>query len=728
MQKNFSRNRAKKWLIRSEVEQIRVEDVGAISNSLHLLPVTAQLLYQRGYHDPKSAGDFICLKTEMLCDPMKLSDIQPAAERMIQAIRTGEKITIYGDYDVDGVTAVSTLYLYLKEKGADVSYYIPNRTSEGYGVSLAAIDKLAGEGTTLIITVDTGITAIEEVAYAKSLGVDFVVTDHHECRTELPLAVGVVNPHRPGDEYPFKELAGVGVIFKVICAVEHLYTKRDMQSCVRELCGKYADLVAIGTIADVMPVKGENKIIIKFGLSLIEKTERVGLKALMACINAPGDTGNRTRKKTKITSAYIGYTIAPRINAAGRIRSASLAADLFLTDDPAVAEGLAQQLCDANKERQSEENTIMQEAFAKIEEEHDFENDPVIILDANTWHHGVIGIVSSRITEHYGLPSILISFEGMDNTGDSPDDMGKGSGRSIKGMNLVDALVHSSEYLAKFGGHELAAGLSVKRGDLPAFRKAINAYAREHLDEEALTPILEADMVLSPQDVSMNLAEELQILEPFGVANPVPVFVMKNMELRECTPIGGGKHTRLTVGFGEKYFQAMCFSCSQSQLNLYPGDKVDMNFTLDINEYNGRRTVQLIVRDIRLSSSVEADIQKDRERFARIWAGESYSDEDVLPVRDDFVAVYTLVQRNVRAGMREISHRALQAKLYAAGAKNIGYVKLKLIVRILQELNLLGIEEISEEYYSFRCHYTDKKTDLDKSNLLRRLRNQHKQA
>lgn len=725
MQKKLKRTPTKKWLVRAEAEPVEMQAVAEIARSLHLNPIVAQLLYQRGYHDPKSAGDFICLKTEMLCDPWLLADVRPAVDRILRAIANGEKITVYGDYDVDGVTAVSTAYLYLREKGADVSYYIPNRSGEGYGVSCAALQKIAEDGTTLVITVDTGITAVEEVRYARTLGMDFVITDHHECHSELPDAVGVVNPHRPDDVYPFKELAGVGVIFKVICAIEQAHTGRPMLECVKDLCAKYADLVCIGTIADVMPVRGENKIIIKYGLSLIENTKRVGLKALLRAVTAPNDSGSRSKKSPKITSGYIGYTIAPRINAAGRIRSASIAAELFLTENVAYADTLAAQLCEANRERQAEENTIMQEAFAKIDANHDFDRDPVIILDADTWHQGVIGIVASRITEHYGLPSILISFEGNGNAG-APDDIGKGSGRSIKGMNLVEALVHASDTLVKFGGHELAAGLSVKRSDLPAFRRAVNDYARAHLTEDSLIPTLEADMILTAPDLTMDLAEELRILEPFGVSNPVPVFVLRDLELRDCVGIGGGKHTRLTVGQDNSYFQAMCFSCPPDRLNLFPGDRVDINFTLDINEYNGRRSIQLIARDVRPSDTLRLREERERERFARIWAGETYTEDDVLPTRDEFVAVYTLVQRNVRAGITRLTHRALLSKLFASGTGSIGYVKLKMIIRVFQELNLLGIEEVSEEVYDFHYNFSDKKTDLDKSNLLRRLRAQHR--
>lgn len=727
MQKIFAKGKEKTWFIRAEQTPVPQAEITRLSDSLERSPIVAELLWLRGYHDTEEAADFLSMRTELMYDPRGLRDADRASARIRAAIESHEKIVIYGDYDVDGVTAVCTLYLYLRDKGADVAYYIPNRTSEGYGVSEQAVDKLIEAGARLIITVDTGITASEEVAYAKERGVDFVITDHHECRAELPDAVAVINPHRPDDEYPFKELAGVGVVFKLLCVLEHDLSGDSMIESVRRVCYAYADLVAIGTVADVMPMRSENKIIVKLGLPLIENTTRPGLRALLDAVNAPVGDRPHARKKTKLTSGFIGYVLAPRINAAGRIRSASIAVELFLSENPARAAELAEELCVANKERQAEENTIMQEAYAKIEAEHDFENDPVIILDSDHWHHGVIGIVSSRITEHYGLPSILISFEGAENHGG--EDVGKGSGRSIKGMNLVDALVHSSEHLVKFGGHELAAGLSVTRSELPAFREAINQYAREVLTDEALTPTLDADMELAPGDITMELAEELTLLEPYGAGNPMPVFVLRDMELAECTPISGGKHTRLLVTRGGKSLQAMFFSCPSSELNLFVGDTVDLVFTVDINEYNGRRSVQLIGRDVRLSQRENDRMCLEKQRFERIWGGESFTEGDVLPTRDDFAAVYTLVRRSVRCGIDEMSHRALLTKLHtSAPALKVGYVKLKLIIRILQELNLLGIEEVSDEFYHFRLNYADRKTDLDKSNLLRRLRTQYRQA
>ncbi len=726
MQTN-EKNIKKKWIVRIPCTDSVHEEETAIEKTLGVHPVVARLLVGRGCHTPEEARAFVNLEKEMLCDPFLLKDIEPAVERIRTAIDRHEKITVYGDYDVDGVTAVCTLYLWLRDKGADVGYYIPNRSGEGYGVSCSAVDKLADEGTTLIITVDTGITAVEEVLHAKTRGVDFVITDHHECRSNLPEAVATVNPHRPDCAYPFKDLAGVGVVFKLIAALEEKISGDTRLQCIGRLCEEYADLVAIGTIADVMPIVGENKLIVRYGLEMIGKTKRKGLRALMDAAAAPKGDARKAKAAAKITSSYIGYTIAPRINAAGRIRSASRAVELFLAETDADAASIAAELCEANRERQDEENRIMQDAYKKIDEGYDFEKNPVIVLDADDWHHGVIGIVASRITEKYGLPSILISFEGCNPDAHTDSDMGKGSGRSIKGMNLVDALVACSEHLAKFGGHELAAGLSVTRGELPAFREALFAYARGVLTGDALEPTLEADCVLSTADISLDLAEELRILEPYGVANPVPVFILRGVGVLEVTPVSGGKHTRFLLGNDGVQFPAIFFGKSPSDLNIFVGDTADILFNLDINEWNGRRTVQLIARDMYLSDDARTEENAEREIFARIWAGENFeASGNYLPTRDDFAAVYTLVCRSLRNGCDSLSHRAILSRLAAEKNTSIGYVKLKIIIRVLQEMNLLGIEEYSDEHYTFKMRFSPKKVDLEKSNILKKLRSQQK--
>lgn len=724
---NQNEKKEKNWILKSTDTPELAEKVSKIASALGINPVVARLLYNRGYEDAAAAKSFIYMESEMLSDPFKMKDVDAAIEGIKAAVSAGEKITVYGDYDVDGVTSVCTLYLYLKSLGASVEYYIPNRAGEGYGVSAQAIDAIKENGSSLIITVDTGTTAIDEVEYAKSLGIRFIVTDHHECHAALPEAMAVVNPHRPDCEYPFKDLAGVGVVFKLICAYEERVFGKTRIEAASKIFGDYADLVAIGTIADVMPIKEENRIIVKYGLDMIERTSRVGLAALIEASSAKTEvqrTGTR-KKKTKITSGYIGYTIAPRINAAGRIKTASMAVELFLCEDRAKALSIAEELCRTNKERQAEENKIMHEAYQKIEK-YDIEKNPVIVLDADNWHHGVIGIVASRITEKYVRPAILVSFEGNESGTPSPDDIGKGSGRSIKGMNLVDALCHCGNHLVKFGGHELAAGLSVTRGELDNFRNLINEYARSILTEKDMIQTVEADCELDFSELNLSLAKSIQLLEPYGVSNPIPVFIMRGVTVAEISGISDGKHTRLALGNGRYNISAMYFSNSPESLGVYVGDKVDVLFNLDINEWGGRENVQLIVRDLKPSRQEAEEILALRERFEEIKNGAPFTkEENILPSREDFAAVYRFMLATLRSGSDTLSHKKILAKFRGGDeGVNIGYIKLKVIVMVMKELNIANIEDASDEVYRFNIQYKTTKTELDKSTLLRRLRSQ----
>lgn len=727
MNKRKNTVKEKKWIIKSaETESTRAA-VRSIADGLGINPIIANLLYDRGYKDAASAKKFIYMESEVLSDPLKMADMQLAVERISEAIKKREKITVYGDYDVDGVTSVCTLYLYLKSHGADVDYYIPNRIGEGYGVSVPAISALAEKGTKLIITVDTGITADAEVEFAKSIGIEFVVTDHHECRQVLPGACAVVNPHRPDCPSTFKELAGVGVVFKLICACEQHLTGKRASAAALDVISEYADLVAIGTIADVMPIKEENRLIVSYGLGMMENTKRIGLSAIIEAASGKNDiqrAANR-KKRQKISSSYIGYTLAPRINAAGRIKTASMAVELFLSDNYEHAYSIAEQLCEANKERQNEENKIMQEAYRKIEE-NGYDSMHVIVLDADNWHHGVIGIVASRITEKYGRPSILVSFEGNDSTSPEATDVGKGSGRSIKGMNLVDALCHCKDELVKFGGHELAAGLSVTRENLNTFRQKINEYAEKTLTEENMIPTVDADLEISLSDANIDLADGLRILEPYGVGNPVPSFIIRSVTVTEMSPVSEGKHTRFAFTDGNGVVTGMFFSCTTSSLGLYVGDKVDVLFNIDINEWAGRRNAQLIIRDIKQSASQRSFIKMEHDRFDEVWNGGKFTpDEQILPTRDDFAIVYRTLFEAVRSGIDVLTVRDI---IYRVGARKeaapVGYIKLLIIIKVMQELNIMGIEELAEETYRFKVQYKAGKTELDKSNLLRRLRSQ----
>ncbi len=704
-------NKRKQWNVTTTKPE-SASAVAEIAEKLHISRQTAALLYNRGFTDTEKAWQFIKKETVMFHDAFKLKDMDKAVARIMQAIENKEKIIIYGDYDVDGVTSVSILYMYLRDRGATVSYYIPSRTGEGYGINPTAIESLVAGGLNLLITVDTGITAVEETEYAKTQGVDVIITDHHECRNELPNAVAVINPRREDCDYPFKELAGVGVVFKLLCALECTYAQKGEgdKDYLRAICDRYADLIAIGTVADVMPLVDENRLIVSIGLSKIENKRRVGLEALFEKSANPNDK-KYPKKKKKITSTLISYVIAPRINAAGRISNATRAVELFLTESMPKALEIAEELCSINRERQSEENNIIEQAYKKIHEEHDFDKDLIIVLAEENWHNGVIGIVSSRITEHYNLPSILISYDG---------ETGKGSGRSIKGLNIVDALVHCSDLLLKYGGHELAAGLSIERSKVPEFKERINAYAREHLKGDSLVTSVDIDCELQTKDLNLEFAEELYLLEPYGIANPMPTFVLRNAEIVDCMPIGNGRHTKYTVKKDGQSLTALFFGKPITELDYYPGDDVDIVFTIDINEYQNNKNVQMIVKDIDYAASLKQRIEADRALYNEIKEGRKIrADEDIVPTRDDFVKIYIYIQQEVRQGNDTISIHSLMHRI-----KNMPYVKIRFVIDILRETNILGVEkaEFEEDKYIFKLYSFKNKINLDKSNIYRTLK------
>lgn len=682
----------KRWNIK-DVRRTHAAEIEAIAASLDISSLTAALLCARELDTPEKARAFLQRDRESFEDPFLMRDMDCAVDRILRALEDGERITIYGDYDVDGVTAVSTLYLYLRSKGAKISYYIPERISEGYGVNEGAIDSIAADGTTLIVTVDTGITAVREVEYASSIGVDMVITDHHECHDELPRACAVVNPHRPDCGYPFKELAGVGVAFKLICAIEQTLVPHDGRYLHR-LCSEYGDIVAIGTVADVMPLIGENRLIVSIGLRLIEDGSRLGISAL--CDAASGDGKDQKPgaeiKRKKVTSSFIGYTLAPRLNAAGRIRNASMSVELFLTSDRDRADEIAHQLCEINRERQECENAMAEEAYAMIEQTHDFEHDRVIVLSAEQWHHGVIGIVASRITERYGLPSILISFDGgrYRSGGMSEDDVGKGSGRSVRGMNLAAGLAECREHLVKAGGHEMAAGLSVKRGELESFRRAICNYAASVLSDEDLIPMIDADAEVALSELTLDTVSEFSLLEPYGTTNPVPVFAARDAVLEDISAIGGGKHTRLLLRDEDGAVSAVLFGRSPAELQLSRGDTVDLLFNPDINEFRGKKSVQLIVRDIRICERTLTERETMIAKYNRLMDDKTIMiPRELLPVREDFKKVYLYIRSLLRTSPDDpINIYKLLAGSFGMSVK--GYIRLRFTLAVLVQSGILS--------------------------------------
>ena len=715
----------KKWVVKEFDEA----DVLNIASSLGCSRALATLIYTRGYKTPEKAREFLEKSQEILHDPFLLNGMDLAVNRIIRALSEKERITIYGDYDVDGVTSVSILYLYLKNKGADVDYYIPSRKGEGYGVSSDAIDILHARGTNLIITVDTGVTAIKEVEYASSLGIDVVVTDHHECTDQLPNAIAVINPKRRDTTYPFASLAGVGVAFKLLCALESELEGISITDATRSVAYNYSDFAAIGTIADVMPVVDENRIIISLGLHVAEKTKNTGLCQLIdVCKNGEGKSVRQKMSK-KISSGFVGFTLAPRINAAGRIHLADDAVALFLENDKMKAKIYAENLCELNKERQRMENAIADEAFSRIEESDEYKNKSILVVDGNEWNSGVIGIVSSKVSERYYLPSILISFEDNPDPS-SPEAVGKGSGRSAGGMNLVGALNYCSDLLEKFGGHELAAGLSIKRKNLPLFKERINEYAREWFKNALPEHSLNIDYEISFEDLSLSLAKEISYLEPYGVANPTPLFASYGVKLVGVTPVGMNRHLKLALEGENKKINAMLFSTTPSELDFKWGDAVDIAYSIDTNEFNGTESLQVNIKDIRLS-------QKSRE-LESAWE-KKYLDakigntvlcaDEVIPSREEAGYVYQFLQTSARYGTDKYRYLKLVNDLQSRGRypegvdpARLNYVKLKTIIMVFRELNIISIDEIDDFSFEFKFSGAKSKTSLDKSNILKKLK------
>lgn len=528
------------------------------------------LLASRGVTDLNGANKLINNDLSAVCDPFLLDDMDKAVERIKKAMETGEHIAVYGDYDVDGITSSCLLTSFFREKGCRCEIYIPERLEEGYGIKKTGIKTLADMGVTLIITVDCGITAVEEAEYASSLGVDIVVTDHHECGEELPKAVAVVDPKRHDGNYPEKSLAGVGVAFKLACAVEG--------APVSEMLERYGDLVAVGTIADVVPVTGENRVFIRRGLDKIKRGGRIGITKL--CEAAGID-------RTQLTAGNVGFTLAPRINAAGRLGKTECAQKLLLTNDEKTAGGLAENLCELNRERQLLEGDIFLQALDMLKENPP-EGRP-IVLSSSTWHQGVTGIVASRLTERYGLPAIIICLT---------DGVGKGSCRSVGSFNLYEALEANKDCILSFGGHEMAAGLTIEEERIDELRERIG---RHYTEVAKMPPAAELRIdfeVAKAEILSIENVQALSQLEPYGTDNQTPVMCLRNAEILSVIPICSGKHTKLWIEKDKESFECVFFSKTAEELRVREGGFADLAFTPQINEFRGRRSVQLNLLDI----------------------------------------------------------------------------------------------------------------------------------
>ncbi len=680
-----------------------LETVRSLARSCGFTPLAAAALCARGIDTPEAARAFLETDPAKLHDPMLLPDMAKARDTIRRAIEQGKKIAVFGDYDVDGVTSTCVMTRVLRSLGADVRHYIPDRLSEGYGLSMGAMDRLAQDGIGLIITVDSGVSAFEEIARARELGMEVVVTDHHECREELPDANAVVNPKRADSTYPFAELAGVGVAFKLACALAG-----DGQQ--RAVLEQYADLVALGTVADVMPLIGENRIIVAAGLRRMAETQNVGLSMLL---HESGQQGKR------LTASTISFILAPRINAAGRLGHADMAAELFLTDDPRRAQTLAMALCEQNKQRQATENQILEQALQKLRREYDPLEDQVIVLAGEDWHHGVIGIVSSRICDRYACPTVLIALE---------DGIGKGSGRSVKGFNLYEALCDSAPLLERFGGHELAAGLTIREENIQQFRENMEAWAREHVNPQELMPILHIDCPIAPEFISTEATRGLDVLEPFGMGNPQPVFSMCDLLVEEITPISSDRHVRLTLSKDGQTYTAMLFGTGQGGCGFAQGNYVDAAFCLEINEYRGRCSVQLVIRDIQLSTCEVMADQKILNLYNRFMSDGALTAREarvLLPERRDLVAVWRHILSRSEDGWLSVPDGALSRRVSWESRREINIGKLLVCLDVFSESRLLSYH-FREGQLNIVLKHIEGKADISKSVVLKTLQSMSK--
>ena len=655
----------------------------------------ALVLSSRGVDSPDKARAFLSSNLERLTDPFLLKDMDKAVARIRRALADGETVSVYGDYDVDGITSTCLLTSYLRSKGCVVIPHIPDRMEEGYGVSRSALDALAGQGVTLVVTVDCGITAVEETAHAASLGMDLVVTDHHECKERLPAAVAVVDPHRPDCPYPFKALAGVGVALKLVLALEG----PDRTEALLE---QYGDLAAIGTVADVMELTGENRTIVSRGLASIRRTRRPGLSALLR------ESGLAEKP---LTSMAIGYTLAPRLNASGRMGCADLAAELLLTRDSARGEELAKTLCALNRERQAIEADIFAQCI-ELADALPQEERLALVLSGEGWHQGVVGIVASRLSERYSCPTFMICLQ---------DGHGKGSCRSFGGFNLFAALEQCADLLDGFGGHELAAGFTIPEENIPAFRSRMNRLVWQETGGEEMVSTLNLDAEITDLALlTLEEVEQLDLLEPYGAGNPKPVFLLSGCTVVSATEVGGGRHLKLRVSVGGQVFDAIFFSATLRDTGVSAGDRLDLAFTPQINEYRGWRSVQLQITDLRPALT---RAQSERALYERFVRGEPISPREaafLLPSREEFVVLWRyLKERSGPAGVEE-TPRKLTRNLSRSFGRHAPFPRTMICLQVFDERGLIRLERRGEQL-SIHLHQVGGKVDLEESGILRRL-------
>ena len=657
-------------------------------------PVTAAVLCSRGYDTPEKAQEFLSADVP-LSSPMDLLDMDKAVRRVRKALERREHICVFGDYDVDGITATCLLTDFLRKRGAHVTSYIPARLEEGYGLNEIAVRALRAQDVKLIITVDCGITANQEAALCKELGMELVITDHHECKSDLPEAVAVVDPHRKDQPEPVLEMAGVGVAFKLAAALAG-----DQEALLAEYC----DLLCLGTVADVMPLTGENRKMVWRGLQALSNPKRVGLAALMAECGA---------LRPPITAGTIGYTLAPRINAAGRMGHVEIATELFLTNDAARAVDLASQLCKLNRKRQDVESGIYRQAVSMLPAG---KAPKAIVLADETWHQGVVGIVASRLAEEYSCPTFLICLDG---------DKGKASSRSYGGFNLFSALESCSDLLDGFGGHELAAGFTIPEENIDTFRQRMNRFVKAASGGERAVSCLEVDAAISnPADMTLEQVDHLAQLEPYGSGNPRPVFALLGATVDSVQAVGQGKHLKLRLSKGPSRFDAIFFSMPEAAAQLEPGCRVDAAFYLQANPFRGTTTLQLQLVDLRPSLTPSRHEAESLDLLHRLTGEQPLTAQETARLmisRDQFAAFWRILDRHLKQGKLETDLLPYLRSLAAQVGGCDSFLRAALALTVFQERGLISLSR-QEDRVTLCLNPIQGKVDLYASPCLRRLR------
>ncbi|MBE6728693.1 MAG: single-stranded-DNA-specific exonuclease RecJ [Ruminococcaceae bacterium] len=666
----------RKW----EISKVDKQLAKVLAEECDIDPFVAMLASSRGYDDPVLLEQFLSDET-VFADPYELKDIVKAAECINGAIENNETIAVYGDYDCDGVTATALLYSYLLERNANVLYHIPDRFEEGYGMNITAIDSLKVKGVSLIITVDNGISCYDEIEYAKKLGIKVVVSDHHLPPEKTPDAEAVINPHQSDDISGFKEVCGVAVAFKLVCAIEH--------SMPEEMIWRYGDLVALGTLGDVMPLVNENRSFVKAGFGMLKNGNRLGVKTLLQVAGLNKDDFSVSR---------ITFGLVPRINAAGRMGSAKRALELLICKDNEKALLLAEEINGENISRQEIEKEIYKEAKNLIEVQGLYRHR-VIVVAGESWHHGIVGIVASRICEHYGKPAIVLSTDG---------EISHGSGRSIEGFSLYDAINSAALYTEKFGGHEQAAGMTIKRENIEAFRNAVNLYASRC---KPVIPVLKLDCKLNPAAINLDLVYSLKELAPFGTGNPVPVFGIYGVQIEKITSIAGDKHLKISFIKGAVVFQAVLFSCGEKAFPFSKGEIIDIAVTLDTNFYNGKEYLSIQIKDYRYSGVKDDDLAFQRAVYDDFSNGVNADYKAFAPEIDQCRAVYKYMLHKDVACENVIQHFM----------NDIGYAKVKIILDILKEMSLVDVN-ITANTEILSVANKGGKVKLEDSKILKRVR------